>query len=263
MNDCFPQVLMVMVITLTAHLIFALAEFALLNFLDMKGKEIFSEMPSQTTVILITSIIRMFAEFVVLSPITVGTAWWLLHCVRGENTNVGFILICFSNMKIYFRSVILRMLVWTIKLLIAIPLVLCAYIEYALITAFADESYRGGTYIALIICCTLIFICIGLIYIWVVTDFSLVNFIFTMNPDDKMINIIKKSINAMKRQKTKLIKLVCSFLGWIFTIPFVFPLFFAVPYASLSYATVIDEIIEKEIRKNTDDMFNKKTIARK
>ena len=84
-----------------------------------------------------------------------------------------------------------------------------------------------------------------------------------MNPDDKILNIIKKSIMAMKYQKAKLIKLVCSFLGWIFTIPFVFPLFFAIPYASLSYAMVVDEIIEKEIRENTDDMFNKKTIARK
>lgn len=263
MNDCFPQVLMVMVISLTAHLIFALAEFIFLNFLDIKGAEIFPEMPSETTVILITSVIRTFAEFLVLSPITVGTAWWLLHCVRGENSNVGFILICFSNKKIYFRSLILRLFVWVIKVLVAIPLILCGYIEYALITAFAGESYRGGTYIALIICCTLILICIALMYIWIVADFSLVNFIFTMNPDDKIINIIKKSVTAMKYQKAKLIKLVCSFLGWIFTIPFVFPMFFAIPYASLSYATLVDEIIEKEIRKNTDDMFNKKTIARK
>lgn len=263
MNDCFPQVLMIMVISLTAHLIFALAEFALLHFLDIKGSEIFSEIPSETTLILITSIIRMFAEFLVLSPIMVGTAWWLLHCVRGENSNVGFILICFSNMKIYFRSVVMRLLIGTIKIVVAIPLILCGYIEYALITAFADESYRGGTYIALIVCCTLILICIALMYIWIVADFSLVNFIFTMNPDDKIINIIKKSVTAMKYQKARLIKLVCSFLGWIFTVPFVFPLFFAVPYASLSYATLVDEIIEKEIRKNTDDMFNKKTIARK
>ena len=204
MNDCFPQVLMVMVISLTAHLIFALAEFALLHFLDIKGSEIFPEMPSETTVILITSIIRMFAEFLVLSPITVGTAWWLLHCVRGENSNVGFILICFSNMKIYFRSIILRLFIGFIKAVVAIPLVLCGYIEYALITAFADESYRSGTYIALIVCCTLILICIALIYIWVITDFSLVNFIFTMNPDDKIINIIKKSFTAMKYQKIKL-----------------------------------------------------------
>lgn len=254
---------MVMVISLTAHLIFALAEFAFLHFLDIKGSEFFSEIPSETTVILITSIVRMFAEFLVLSPITVGTAWWLLHCVRGENTNVGFILICFSNMKIYFRSVVIRLFIWVIKVVVAIPLILCGYIEYALITAFADESYRSGTYIALIVCCTLIFICMALMYTWVVVDFSLVNFIFTMNPDDKILNIIKKSIMAMKYQKAKLIKLVCSFLGWIFTVPFVFPLFFAVPYASLSYATLVDEIIEKEIRKNTDDMFNKKTIARK
>ena len=254
---------MIMVISLTAHLIFALAEFALLHFLDIKGSEIFSEIPSETTLILITSIIRMFAEFLVLSPIMVGTAWWLLHCVRGENSNVGFILICFSNMKIYFRSVVMRLLIGTIKIVVAIPLILCGYIEYALITAFADESYRGGTYIALIVCCTLILICIALMYIWIVADFSLVNFIFTMNPDDKILNIIKKSIMAMKYQKAKLIKLVCSFLGWIFTIPFVFPLFFAIPYASLSYAMVVDEIIEKEIRENTDDMFNKKTIARK
>lgn len=157
----------------------------------------------------------------------------------------------------------MRLLIGTIKIVVAIPLILCGYIEYALITAFAYESYRGGTYIALIVCCTLILICIALMYIWIVADFSLVNFIFTMNPDDKIINIIKKSVTAMKYQKARLIKLVCSFLGWIFTVPFVFPLFFAVPYASLSYATLVDEIIEKEIRKNTDDMFNKKTIARK
>lgn len=263
MNDCFPQILMVMVIFLTTHLIFALAEFILLYFLDARGAEIFQELPSETTIVLITTIVRLFAEFMILSPIVVGTAWWLLHCVRGENTNVGFVLICFSNMKIYFRSLILSFFVGIIKTAMAIPLVLCTYLEYSLINGFTDEGYRGGTYIALIVCCTLVLICLAAMYIWAVADFSLVNFIFTMNPDDKIINIIKKSVTAMKYQKTKLIKLVCSFLGWIFTVPFVFPLFFAVPYASLSYAVTIDEIIEKEIRKNTDDMFNKKTIARK
>ncbi len=263
MNECFPQVLLVMIIYLTAHLIFALAEFIFIQFCDMNKGLVFSEETPIATIIMITTAVRGAIEFMIIAPISVGTAWWLSHCVRGENTNVGFVLICFSNIKIFFRSLLLRLVVVSIKMIMAIPIVLCAYIEYALIASFGTESYRNGTYIALLVCGLLIFICMALIYIWVVADFTLVNFIFTTNPDEKIVTIIKKSVMAMKPNKMKIIKLVCSFLGWIFTAFFVFPLFFAVPYAALSYAVAVNQIMEKELRKNTDDMFNKKSIARK
>lgn len=263
MNECFPQVLMVMIIYLTAHLIFALGEFIFIQFCNMNKGVIFPEETSLVTITLITTVVRGFVEFMIIAPIGVGTAWWLSHCVRGENTNVGFVLICFSNAKIYFRSLVLRLVVGSIKAVMAIPLVLCAYIEYALIIGFGAESYRSGTYIALLVCCSLIFICMALIYLWVVMDFTLVNFVFTMNPDEKIVSIIRKSVVAMKFNRTKIIKLVCSFLGWIFAVFFVFPMFFAIPYAALSYAITVNGIIEKELRKNTDDMFNKKSIARK
>ncbi len=263
MNECFPQVLLVMIVYLTAHLIFAFAEFIFIQFCNMNQGLIFPEETPLDAIIMITTAVRGIIEFMIIAPISVGTAWWLSHCIRGENTNVGFVLICFSNIKIYFRSVLLRLVVGGIRTVMAIPLVLCGYIGYALVTAFGEESYRNGTYIALLVCCLLIFICMTLIYIWVAADFTLVNFIFTTNPDEKIITIIKKSVTAMKQNKMKIIKLVCSFLGWIFTAFFVFPLFFAVPYAALSYAVAVNQIMEKELRKNTDDMFNKKSIARK
>lgn len=263
MNDCYPQTLFVMMIFLSAHLFFAIAEALLIQFYVKRGEVVDIVNMTVPTGLMIGTAIRIVGEFMVLAPINVGTAWWLIHCIRGENNNVAFILICFSNAKIYFRSLLLSFIVSVIKLAMAVPVVLCAYLEYMLLSSFAESSYRGGTYIALGVCCTIVLLCTVLLYIWLIANFCVVNFMFTMNPDEKIFNIIKQSVKAMDRNKMTVVKLVLSFIGWGFSMIFVFPVFFAVPYAALSYAILMDKIIEREISRNTADMFMRNTIARK
>ena len=263
MNDCYPQTLFVMMIFLSAHLFFAIAEALLIQFYVKRGEVVDIVNMTVPTGLMIGTAIRIVGEFMVLAPINVGTAWWLIHCIRGENNNVAFILICFSNAKIYFRSLLLSFIVSVIKLAMAVPVVLCAYLEYMLLSSFAESSYHGGTYIALGVCCTIVLLCTVLLYIWLIANFCVVNFMFTMNPDEKIFNIIKQSVKAMDRNKMTVVKLVLSFIGWGFSAIFVFPMFFAVPYAALSYAILMDKIIEREISRNTADMFMRNTIARK
>lgn len=263
MNDCYPQTLLVMMIFLSAHLFFAIAEALLIRFYVERGEVVDIVNMTVPTGLMIGTAIRIVGEFMVLAPINVGTAWWLIHCIRGENNNVAFILICFSNAKIYFRSLLLSFIVSVIKLAMAVPVVLCAYLEYMLLSSFSESSYRGGTYIALGVCCTIVLLCTVLLYIWLIANFCVVNFMFTMNPDEKIFNIIKQSVKAMDRSKMTVVKLVLSFIGWGFSMIFVFPVFFAVPYAALSYAILMDKIIEREISRNTADMFMRNTIARK
>lgn len=191
--------------------------------------------------------IRYIVEFFVISPLSIGTTWWLIHASRGETNNIGYIFICFKNIKIYVKSVLLRAEITMAKILLSIPVIICVYILNLLRELALKDIGNSGNYILLGVCCTLIMIFLIVMVLWITLGFELCNPIFSLDPDRKIREIILASISAMKNNKIKMIKLMLSFIGWFAASVFVVPLFFVIPYFAMSYAVLVNDIMSREL----------------
>ena len=246
LGENFSQALIVMLLYLATYFGLTVAEAVAVT--ATIGGELTKEIINANLPIFFMIMgIRYIVEFLVISPLNIGTTWWLIHASRGETNNIGHIFICFKNIKIYVKSVLLRAEITMAKILLSIPVIICVYILNLLSEFALKDIGNSGNYILLGVCCTLIMIFLIGMVLWITLGFELCNPIFSLDPDRKIREIILASISAMKNNKIKMIKLMLSFIGWFAASVFVVPLFFVIPYFAMSYAVLVNDIMSREL----------------
>lgn len=246
LGECFPQTMIVMLLYLSTYMGVVVAQTIALTVAlggNITEEKIQSELVTVTVILLIT----MLVKFLVISPLNIGTTWWLIHSSRGEKNNVGYIFICFKNIKIYIKSILLRAVISLTKLALSAPLMICIYLGGVLHNTAFEDIDNSATYIILGVCSTLILLFMLAFYVWITLGFELCNPLFSLNPDKKISEIISSSITAVKNNRVRLVKLLLSFSGWAVSLIFVVPLFFVIPYFAMSYAVMLNDILTREI----------------
>lgn len=191
--------------------------------------------------------VRVLFAFFVTIPIYIGATWWFLHTVKGEKNGLKEVYICFSNIRIYLKSLLLWLSITLCKLIIAIPVVITCYITVkSLHFAYLEAGGYNGKLAVITGCSAALMVCLAFVYIFYSLGFALASYIFVSNPDISVFKCIKISQLLMKSKRMELVKLYLSFTPWIFACALVFPIFFIIPYMYMSVSVFANEIIKSE-----------------
>lgn len=245
---------------LTLFIIIALLESAGISLFQRFGLISADEpLMSNNTLVICLLIVRYAILNFAVSPMILGAIWWFLHFVRDSENPLSVIFISFTNLRLYFRCVLLAFLKSLILLFSLTPATITAYSLYQCIEHCYSNALNNSEYIILIICFAVLTILFSIFSVIVNIRFLAVSFLFVYNPDFKICYYFKKSYCLMKNNTLKVVKFFLSFCGWIIPSLFIFPLFFIVPYFAMSLTIFMNEIIDKNRKESKEINFCKYT----
>lgn len=247
LNNNWGQAVTVILILLVIHIIIIMSGQTVFNYLQYKGEVDKTDFAliTKNKYMIIVNIVRLIIGFIVMTPAFFGAQWWFIHCVRGESNNIKSMFMCYENKYIFTKALALKLTIYLLKLVVALPVCILIVLEYRLIKYTLIRGVSNGELVMLIGCCAIFTICTIGFYIIFALRYALADYIFVLNPDLKIGEIIKTSSIKMKDHKTEIIKLVLSFLWWLPSCVLVFPVFFVCPYFVMAFTVMINNIIEK------------------
>lgn len=247
LSDSWGQAAIIILVIMVIYIFFMLAEMALYYVLQGAGLAEAADyqlFPRNGWLILI-SVLRMILGYLVIVPALVGAKWWYLHAVRGEQNGVRSMFVCYLNPHIYFKTVAMKSVVAAINLLAALPVLFCGYLVYRLMRDFLSGENNQTIIVIMAFFASLLMVCLSLLFILFSLKFALVDYLYALNPDLKIRDIIRASERVMKNCRRPLIELIFSFLVWIALCVLIFPVLFVIPYFAMSFTVCINRIIEE------------------
>ncbi len=263
LTDNWGQALVVIFVLILIHAIFSFAEMSMNNVLSYYGFVSDDDfiLWSQNKYLIMVSAVRAVLELIFICPIYMGAVWWYIHYVRGENNSVTSVFVCYSNGMIFFKSIVVKLLVFLIKLTVMIPICVCIYAQYKLIDYSLKRGVNDSVFILLAICCAIFTACLICFYVLFSLRYALVDYCFVLNPDTKISEIMKFSVKKMKNKKIQLIKIAVSFLWYIPACLFIFPLLFVLPYYAMSFSLVINNIMDDNYGARRGALVDRGTVT--
>lgn len=185
-----------------------------------------------------------------ITPIYVGVKWWFFHSSRGEINPINSIFIGYSDLRIFFKMLALKTLVFIIKLAVSLPFIICILGISVLLKRINAAGGSNTGAIVLLIFLAILTVCFIVLAVYFSLNYCLVDYIYMLNPDMKIINIITVSTFTMHNNKGKIIKLGLSFLPWLALVIFVFPVFFISAYYTMSFTVLVNNIMKENTTLN-------------
>lgn len=184
------------------------------------------------------------------SPCVCGAAWWYMQFIRGIDSEVGAIFVCYRDTRLYFKSVFINLLVILIFAVCSAPTTMCIIA----FNKFLERAYSTTTNnfinFVLAVCFIILGICFAVLGLIIFFRFIAVDYIFAVNPDLSAIQIMKLSYSVMRNNILRMFYLFLSFIGWLIPALLIFPLLFIGPYFALSFTVLMNDIIETESAKD-------------
>lgn len=199
------------------------------------------------TYMLAINLAGLALSYFIYAPIYMGAVWWYLHCVRGENNRLSDIFVCFSNPHSYFRVLWIKFVSGMLRIAMMIPGIVCVYVEFRLLQYILDAGTVGGGIVAVFVLGGIFTICLMILGAVATLRVALVDYLYVINPDLKVAELLSLSNRKMKPRTKAAITLILSFIPWLPVVIFVFPLLFLAPYFAMSYAAFMNDAMEKPI----------------
>ncbi len=252
------QALAVVITILTIHFLFTAIENVVYDLFFSLGlvranMHIFPPEPLAVAVVGARYVLQTIA----ITPAFVGAIWWYLHAVRGEHNSVSDMFICYRNVKLFFKAILIRGIKAGIGILVFLPSAIVAYATYSTYLSLKERGSSAAVLIILLVLFIVLAFCFAVMAFWFMLQYFLTSYIFAVNPDLSAVEMIKISVNLMKNRRGDLIKTVLSFLPWLITAIFIFPLFFVVPYFAMAVTEVADDIMSADSRLNMSVSYSK------
>lgn len=248
LSDSWGLAVIVILTIIVIYIAFMLMEMSIYFFLQSNGTIEASDyrlFPDNNGMIII-SVARMILGYLVMVPAMMGAKWWYLHAVRGERNSIHSMFVCYMNPQIYLKTVAVKSIIAVMGIVAALPVLFCAYLIYRLLKDFMGGGDSDHTLtVIMAFFAAVLLICLSLLYLLFILKFALVDYIYVLNPDLKILDIIRASNRVMKDRRRPLVELVVSFTGWILLCVLIFPALFVVPYFAMSFTVCINRIIEE------------------
>ena len=182
-----------------------------INFISLLITLVLSYASSNTTGVV--NIIISLATAIISIPLGYGLTASMLKLSRNETVGVtDFISIGFKNFKRAFLlslSIFIRIIIPAVLFIVAIIVPLAINLAQNL----GDEIGANTNFISI---CSLIVAIASLLYLlYKVLAYTLTTYVLIDNSEAKSKEVIAKSCELMKGNKTKYICLILSFFGWI------------------------------------------------
>lgn len=245
LSDSWGQAVVIILTIIVIYIAFMLMEMTLYYFLQSKG---LAETPDyrlfpDNGLLIFISAVRMILGYLVIVPAFIGAKWWYLHAVRGERNSIHSMFVCYKNPRIYFKTIAVESVVAVINTVAALPVLFCAYLIYRLLKDFLSGESNQTIIVIMAFFASVLLVCLSMLYLLFTLKFALVDYIYVLNPDLKIRDIVKASERTMKNWRRPLIELIFSFGGWILLCVLIFPALFVVPYFAMSFTVCINHII--------------------
>lgn len=203
------------------------------------------------TYVLMCALCRV-AQYILTVPAIVGAMWWFIHCVRGEQNPVSSILVAYSNRRMFFKTVWLKFNIHLRKLGITAIAALSIYAQYRVVA----DAFKGGgnNLVAVLLLFGMITLAVCMAAYWAVFTlrYTLVDYIFTLNPDLSVREIAEYSKEGMKNHMGDILRLIVSFIPQFLLCLLIFPVIFVVPYFFMARAELSNRIIEESVGRNAE-----------
>ena len=230
--------------------LFAILRELFLTVFDVKSGvlsfEYFNKSWTNFTLMLVITLLIMLFTFLVQTPISLGAMRWFYKNAGGKTA--GFYSV-FSYMQTtggYAKAI------WFwFNLYVRLFAYGCLFLLPGTIIGLVGlwglyiNGWAGPLDIVLVFTGIILFV-IGFIGYYLVTlRYFLAPYYFFDNPDIKVRDIIKVTVQFSKTKTTELVKLTLSFIGWELLNLLVFPILFTLPYKHSTYAIVARVYIEQ------------------
>lgn len=249
LTDNWGRSIVVVLMIFILNVAILLTERSIYEYYSFRGINISYNLEDmyENNILMLMVVIRVAAAFIVTFPVYTGGTWWFLHTVKGEKNELKEVYVCFSNIRIYLKSLLLSLSVCICRIIVAIPVFITSFMTVKMLNyAYTDYGPDNGKFAVLTGCSAALMVCLLFVYFYYSMGFVLSSYIFVSNPDLNVFKCIKMSQMLMKDKKGELLKLYLSFIPWIFVCVLVFPVFFVVPYFYMSLTVFANEIIKKE-----------------
>ena len=199
---------------------------------------------SSRSSVVIYQIARLVAGAAVLMPYISGAVCWYFTKYSSGNCSMRCVFACYRSWHMFIKSIALNMLSLLPAAAITAVYLLSAYglemLRHALSRAGTHARSDAMLFLSLSI------ITAGYIFMlmWMVMRFSMSNLLFSRNPDDRIMDILRRSDGYMSGRKWFLVKLCLSFLPWLPVCVLGFTVLIIVPYCFMSVIIYFDMIIE-------------------
>lgn len=214
-----------------------------------------SGLPNITPLSLLISLCFTAILFLIMSPLILGMTEWYWNMTNGEPSEIGDIFGWYGSLKLYGKSLLLRINVGVRKLLwglitCGIPAAIVAAGEYYLLKVNTNSRTLSGTDMQnLLFGGILAFFGATLmlggifLYVYIISRYILANFLLVEDNSRKIGNVVRDSIKYTKTYRWELTKFVLSFAGWFISCIAILPALYVIPYFSSSITVYSKHII--------------------
>lgn len=242
LTDCWGKAAAVILLVTLMHLVLVLARYFvgyILVITEMLDGA--SGLMSPTPLALGVNLGFFLISVVALSPVIIGCNWWFIHGVRGDLNPVRAIFVCYRTPGLFFRTVALRGIIMTLRIVALIPVAGVLYFTYKSVKKAMETN--NSAWLILLICGAVASLCLIALYVYFFLRFALSGYLFALNPDRSIWETITLSFQIMKHKEIRLIRLVAAFFPWYLASLLLFPVFFVAPYLCMAYTAVINRIM--------------------
>lgn len=242
------QAVAVVLILGVLHVAFVLAEESVLSFLLLKDILVPADLKltALNPYVLLIKAARCTASYLAVTPAYMGGIWWFLRYVRGESNSIRSLFVCYSDGRIYLKTLAVKAVVFFIRSVVLLPLCGIFVLLYRLIRYTMLTGANNAQLVMLIFCMAVFSVCAVCFYVLFMLRYTVVDYIFVLNPDMGIWEIIRLSTKKMKGCQARIIRLILSFAWWVPSFILVFPIFFVVPYYAMSFTVLINDILEED-----------------
>ena len=217
----------------------ALAAFVML-WMIITGMFVMFTDPYVTALSVIAGLILMWLVF---TPFKYGVKWYRIQHVRGQSVPARGIFSCYMSLSRLLKMFRVDFGITMRKLCVILP---------AAASAGAAYYMLQGERNILLYCVSAAFMLIsaGLLILYIILNirYSLVSFIYVLEPDIPIKTLIRESKRLVKGRISYCVKILLSAAWLIIPCLLIFPAVFIVPYIQMVYTAMINEMIRQEER---------------
>lgn len=203
-------------------------------------------LPNLSWVSMTLTLIMAIGSFLVVTPLNLGITQWYYSLSDGESEDILSIFGCFSNRKIFFRSLVLRLNILVREALWAL---LYFLIPGAILCVSSWYSYNGPEQWAYLLGTvgTIFGVMLGLLfsvfYGITIQKYFLAKY-YLISGEVGVLGALKQARRASKGKRESIFLFKLSYIGWFASCVLVIPVLYVFPYyevSSLLYARVLME----------------------
>lgn len=254
LNDCWCECVCIFLVVLGGAIAIALAALLVIQFLYTYGiieNSIMTIFSSGGVKFYCIIAIALLIICILAIPLKYGISWYYIQALDSRHVPASCFFSCYTNKKQHIRTTLTGLAVMGLRLAVALPVALCIIFTVRLAISAVNSS-SGATFMITFVCCCLVLLIACLLFGYMIYSmhFTLVPYIYAMNPEKSVKDIISDSFKIIRRREFDLMEVLFSFTGWLALSLLIFPIIYVAPYMSMTFAAASVKLIKDHCDEN-------------